>query len=153
MGESGLPMNYLHELALPAAIHRITMLEHERNEMNKKLETLYATIGQIRTELASGGRLVNEKTLDTPIVVPDELRLIKQKGQRQKRNRAYHVVQKRWSLWKEQLKTGISIHALSKAWDCDHGTILFAKKRKFKARKAWNKGNPEAFDKYWKRGK
>lgn len=141
-------MNTLHELALPAAIHRITMLEQERNEMNKKLETLYTTMAQIRTELASEGRLVKEKTLDSPLVIPDDLRLVKLKGQRQKRNRPYHVVQKRWSLWEEQLKTGISVNALAKAWGCDHGTILFAKKRNFKARKAWNKGNPEAFEKY-----
>jgi hypothetical protein len=146
-------MNTLHELALPAAIHRITMLEKERDDFNKKLEAVYTTMAQIRTELASGGRLIDKQYLTGSIVIPDELRLVKQKGQRQKRNRAYHIVQKRWSLWQEQLKTGISIHALSKAWDCDHGTILFAKKRKFKARKAWNKGNPEAFDKYWKRGK
>lgn len=138
-------MNYLHELALPAAIHRITMLERERDEFNKKLTSLYTTIGQIRSELALGGGLVKEKTLDTPIVVPDDLRLINKQGQRQKRNRAYHVVQKRWNLWAEQLKTGISVNALAKAWGCDHGTILFAKKRNFKARKAWNKGNPQNF--------
>lgn len=141
-------MNKLHELALPAAIHRITMLEKERDEFNQKLTTLYATIGQIRSELASGGRLVKETTLTSPIVIPDDLRLVKLKGQRQKRNRPYHIVQKRWSLWKEQLQTGISVNALAKAWDCDHGTILFAKKRNFTARKAWNKGNPQAFEKY-----
>lgn len=141
-------MNKMHELALPAAIHRITMLEKERDEFNKKLTALYATMGQIRTELALGGALVKEKTLDTPIVVPDDLRLINKQGQRQKKNRAYHVVQKRWNLWAEQLKTGISVNALAKAWGCDHGTILFAKKRNFTARKAWNKGNPQAFEKY-----
>lgn len=146
-------MNKLHELALPAAIHRITMLEQERNEMNKKLTSLYDTMAQIRTELASEGRLVKETTLDSPLVIPDDLRLIKQKGQKQKRNRQYHVVQKRWSLWQEQLKTGISVNALAKAWGCDHGTILFAKKRNFTARKAWNKGNPEAFEQYRKKRK
>jgi len=146
-------MNKLHELALPAAIHRITMLEQERNEMNQKLASLYATMAQIRTELASEGRLVKETTLDTPIVVPDELRHIKQKGQKHRRNREYHVVQRRWSLWKEQLKTGISVNALAKAWGCDHGTILFARKQNFTARKAWNKGNPEAFEHYRRKKK
>ena len=131
----------IHELALPAAIHRIAMLEKERDEFNKKLTALYATIGQIRSELASEGRLVAKETLDSQIVVPDELRLLKKKGQRQKRNKQYHIVQKRWSLWKEQLKTGISVNALSKIWDCDHGTILFAKKQNFTARKAYNAGN------------
>lgn len=146
-------MNQLHELALPATIHRITMLEKERDAFNEKLSGLYATIGQIRTELASEGRLVREATLDSPLVIPDDLRLIKQKGQRQKRNRQYHVVQKRWSLWQEQLKTGISVNALAKAWGCNHGTILFARKQNFTARKAWNKGNPEAFEQYRKKHK
>ena len=134
-------MNQLHELALPAAIHRITMLEKERDDFNKKLEAVYTTMSQIRTELASGGRLIDKQYLTGSIVIPDELRLVKQKGQRQKRNKQYHVVQKRWSLWQEQLKTGISVNALAKAWECDHGTILFAKKRNFTARKAWNAGN------------
>ena len=129
------------DLALPAAIHRIAMLEKERDQFNEKLDTLYATMAQIRTELASEGRLVSKPTLDTPIVVPDELRLIKQKGHNHRRNREYHVVQKRWSLWKEQLKTGISVNSLAKVWGCDHGTILFAKKRNFTARKAFNAGN------------
>lgn len=92
--------------------------------------------------------MVRETTLDIPLTIPDDLRLVKLKGQRQKRNRPYHIVQKRWALWKEQLKTGISVNALAKAWGCDHGTILFAKKRNFTARKAWNKGNPQAFEKY-----
>lgn len=146
-------MNTLHELALPAAIHRITMLEQERHLMNQKITSLYDTIGQIRSELALEGRLVKETTLDIPLTIPDDLRLVKLKGQRQKRNRAYHIVQKRWNLWKEQLKTGISVNALAKAWGCDHGTILFAKKRNFTARKAWNKGNPEAFEQYRKKHK
>lgn len=141
MGESGLPMNYMHELALPAAIHRITMLEKERDEFNKKLEAVYSTMAQIRTELASGGRLIDKQYLTGSIVIPDELRLVKREGQRQKRNRQYHIVQKRWDLWKEQLKTGISVNALAKAWGCDHGTILFARRRNFTSRKAWNAGN------------
>lgn len=129
------------------------MLEQERIELNKKLDALYATMAQIRTELASEGRLVDKTTIDSSIVVPSELRTIKIKGQRQKRNRPYHIVKKRWALWKEQLKTGISVNALAKAWDCDHGSILFAKKRNFTARKAWNKGNPEAFEQYRKKRK
>jgi len=124
------------DLALPAAIHRIAMLEKERDEFNKKLTSLYDTMAQIRTELALEGRLVAKETLDSQIVIPDELRLVTKKGQKQKRNKQYHIVQKRWSLWQEQLKTGISINALSKLWGCDHGTILFAKKQNFVARKA-----------------
>lgn len=136
----------MHELALPAAIHRITMLEQERIELNKKLDALYATMAQIRTELASEGRLVDKTTLDSPIIVPNELRTIKIKGQRQKRNRPYHIVKKRWALWKEQLKTGISVNALAKAWDCDHGSILFAKKRKFIARKCRCRANEKRLE-------
>lgn len=129
-------MNMMHELALPAAIHRITILEQERNEMNKKLETLYTTMAQIRTELASEGRLVKETTLDSPVVIPDDLRLTSIKGQRQRGNRQFHKVQKRWKLWEEQLKTGISINALAKFWGVHHTSIVNAQARKFKARKA-----------------
>ena len=129
-------MNYLHELALPAAIHRITMLEKERDEFNKKLTSLYTTIGQIRSELALGGGLVKETTLDSPVVIPDDLRLTSTKGQRQRGNRQFHKVQKRWKLWEEQLKTGISINALAKFWGVHHTSIVNAQARKFKARKA-----------------
>jgi hypothetical protein len=115
------------------------MLEKERDSFNEKLAGLYTTIGQIRSELALGGRLLREKCLDTPIVVPPELRHTRKGDQKQKGNRAYHMVQKRWDLWKEQLKTGISANALAKAWGCDHTTILFAQRQNFTAKKAWSR--------------
>ena len=129
-------MNQLHELALPAAIHRITMLERERDEFNKKLEAVYTTMAQIRTELALKTPLTGKECMGGAIIVPDELRLTSIKGRRQKGNRQYHVVQKRWGLWREQLKTGISVHALARFWGVHHTAIVHAQENKFKARKA-----------------
>ncbi|NBO26691.1 MAG: hypothetical protein EBU96_07885 [Actinobacteria bacterium] len=76
------------------------------------------------------------------IVIPDELKY--QKGDKGKpHNRGAGIVQRRWTIWKAQYETGMSINQIAKDWDCDHGSILYAKSKNWVSTgKGWHHSHP-----------
>jgi hypothetical protein len=71
------------------------------------------------------------------IPIPDEL---KYKGSNSSKpaNRSADIVQRRWTIWKAQYESGMSINEIAKDWGCDHGSILYAKSRGWRSSgKGW----------------
>jgi hypothetical protein len=71
------------------------------------------------------------------IPIPDEL---KYKGSNSSKpaNRSADIVQRRWTIWKAQYDSGMSINEIAKDWGCDHGSILYAKSRGWRSSgKGW----------------
>lgn len=71
------------------------------------------------------------------IPIPDEL---KYKGGASSKpaNRSADIVQRRWTIWKAQYESGMSINDIAKDWGCDHGSILYAKSRGWRSSgKGW----------------
>lgn len=110
----------------------------ENDPIKAYLQPLCSRIAQIEARIG----LEKAKTaepIDLPeIIVPHELRIIKGKAGKTK-NRKFEVVQKRWALWKAQHLAGIPLNAIARAWGCDHGSISYAKKHGWIARKQTRK--------------
>ena len=71
------------------------------------------------------------------IPIPDEL---KYKGSNSSKpaNRSADIVQRRWTIWKAQYDSGMSINEIARDWGCDHGSILYAKSRGWRSSgKGW----------------
>jgi len=107
----------------------------ESDPVKAYLEPLCSRIAQIEAQIG----LEKAKTaepIDLPqIIVPHELRVLKGRGGKCK-NRTFEVVQKRWNLWKAQHEAGIPMNAIARAWDCDHGSICYAKANNWIAKRS-----------------
>jgi len=128
-------MNHPQELVLAATIHRVKMCEDRIREFEQMVTTLTATMAQNRAELASKGLEKFVIGVTTPLDIPKELMPTFGKH-RAKRNRSHSTVVKRWTLWKHQLDSGMSMSELARAWGVHPTAILFAKKQNFIVRKA-----------------
>ena len=128
-------MNYPQDMVLAATIHRVKMCEDKLREFEQIVSTLTSTMAQNRAELASKGLERFVIGVTTPLDIPKEL--IPTRGKDgARRNREYSTVKKRWTLWKHQLDSGMSMSELARAWGVHRTTIMFAKKQKFIVRKA-----------------
>ena len=123
------------ELVLAATIHRVKMCEDKLREFEQMVTTLTSTMAQNRAELASQGLEKFVLGVTTPLDIPKELVPTYGKAGA-RRNREYSTVKKRWTLWKHQLESGMSMNELARAWGVHPTTILFAKKQNFIVRKA-----------------
>jgi len=128
-------MNHPQELVLAATIHRVKMCEDKLREFEQMVSTLTSTMAQNRAELASKGLERFVIGVTTPLDIPKEL--IPTRGKNgARRNREYSIVKKRWTLWKHQLDSGMSMSELARAWGVHRTTIMNAKSRNFAVRKA-----------------
>ena len=149
-----MPMNSMltAHLVLPAAIHRIKMLEERMAGQDAQITQLAGMIARAKEDGGQGqidklASIIDNirltiplKTISqhiqgghSPLEIPKEL-LPTVGKYRTRSNRTYEVVKKRWALWKTQLDSGVTPSELAKAWGCDRGTILYAIKNKFTAR-------------------
>jgi hypothetical protein len=123
------------------------------NELEKRLEAsiknfnTYADVSKgmhkYYVDLAVALALDPIKVVERECVtIPDELKY--QKGEKGKpHNRGADIVQRRWTIWKTQYETGMSISEIARAWECDHGSILYAKSKNWKATgKGWHHSHP-----------
>jgi hypothetical protein len=111
------------------------MCEDRIREFEQMVTTLTAQMAHNRTELASKGLANLVMGTATPLDIPKEL--VPTYGKyRARGNRTHSVVTKRWEIWKAQHESGISLRDIANAWGCHPTSVLNAKNRKFKARKA-----------------
>jgi len=128
-------VNHPQELVLAATIHRVKMCEDRIREFEQMVTTLTAQMAHNRAELASKGLANLVMGTATPLDIPKEL--VPTYGKyRARGNRTHSVVKKRWEIWKAQHESGISLRDIANAWGCHPTSVLNAKNRKFKARKA-----------------
>ena len=130
-----MSVNHPEELVLAATIHRVKMCEDKLREFEQMVTTLTSTMAQNRAELASKGLEKFVLGVTTPLDIPKELIPTIGKGGA-RRNREYSTVNKRWTLWKHQLDSGMSMSELARAWGVHRTTIMNAKSRNFIVRKA-----------------
>jgi len=121
------------DLALPAAIHRIKMLE-------EKIEAMEGSIAQLSVKMTQATASIMDYQMKSneieklKIMVPQELKPTNGKF-RARGNRSYHVVSQRWKIWKEQWEAGMTPRQISSAWGCDHSTVRHAIRKNFVATK------------------
>ena len=121
------------DLALPAAIHRIKMLEEKIEAMEGTIAHLSVKMTQATASMMDYQMKANEIE-KLKIMVPQELRPTNGKF-RARGNRSYPVVSQRWKIWKEQWEAGMTPLQIASAWGCDHSTIRHAIRKKFIASK------------------
>jgi len=143
-------------LVLPAAIHRIKMLEERMAGQDAQITQLAGMIARAKENGGQGqidklATIIDNirltiplKTITqhlqgghSPLEIPKEL-LPTVGKYRTRSNRTYEVVKKRWALWKTQLDAGAGVAELARAWGCDRGTVLYAIRNDFTP----SKGNP-----------
>jgi hypothetical protein len=95
-----------------------------------KLIPICNRIAQIEAQMPLKPTLNIEQAQCPKVEVPKDLRLIVGKNGKMK-NRTADVVQRRWAIWKIQSEAGIPLSAIAKAWNCDHGSICYAKKKRW----------------------
>jgi len=139
-------------LVLPAAIHRIKMLEERMAGQDQQITQLAGMIARAKEDGGQGQidkiasiidsiRLtVPIKTIaehiqggSSPIEIPKEL-LPTAGKHRARSNRTFGVVNKRWALWKVQFEAGMSPLQIAKAWGCDRSSVMYARKNRFVTR-------------------
>ena len=91
-----------------------------------KLIPICDRIAQIESQMPNKPTLPIEQATYPKVEVPQDLRLFAGKRGK-KRNRSADVVQRRWAIWKIQSEAGIPFSVIAKAWDCDHGSICYAR--------------------------
>ena len=102
------------------------------------LEPIASRIAQIEARIGLE-RAKTQGQIDLPnIIVPEELRVLKGKLGRCN-NRKYEIVRRRWALWKAQYEAGIPMNTIARAWNCDHGTIAYARSNGWKASPGWGR--------------
>jgi hypothetical protein len=111
------------------------MCEDRIREFEQMVTTLTAQMAHNRAELASKGLANLVMGTATPLDIPKEL--VPTYGKyRARGNRTHSVVKKRWEIWKAQHESGLSLRDIANAWGCHPTSVLNAKNRNFKARKA-----------------
>jgi hypothetical protein len=102
------------------------------------LEPIASRIAQIEAQIGLEKAKTNGQ-IDIPnIIVPEELRVLKGKLGRCN-NRKYEIVKRRWALWKAQYEAGVPMTTIARAWNCDHGTIAYARSNNWKASPGWGR--------------
>jgi len=125
----------VNDLVLAATIHRVKSCEDKIAQFEQLISTLTAQMAHNRAELASKGLANLVMGTTTPLDIPKEL--VPTYGKyRARGNRTHSVVEKRLEIWKAQYESGLSLRDIAKAWGCHPTSILNAKNRNFKARKA-----------------
>jgi len=102
------------------------------------LEPISSRIGQIEAQIGLEKPQTNGQMNLPKIIVPEELRVLKGKLGRCK-NRKYEIVRQRWRLWKAQYEAGIPMNTIARAWNCDHGTIAYARSNNWTASPGWGR--------------
>jgi len=92
----------------------------------RKLIPICDRIAQIESQMPNKPTLPIEQANCPTVEVPKDLRLFAGKRGK-KRNRSADIVQRRWAIWKIQSEAGIPLSVIAKAWDCDHGSICYAR--------------------------
>lgn len=104
------------------------------------LEPIASRMAQIEARIGLEKAKTNGQ-IDLPnIIVPEELRVLKGKLGRCN-NRKYEIVKRRWALWKAQYEAGIPMNTIARAWNCDHGTIAYARANGWKASPGWGRAS------------
>ena len=123
-------MKLLHEHALPATIYRVGEAEKRLKELESKVETLTQIIASVRAD-SMVSKEISQKVLPT-FEIPKDLMMTRSARNGSKRgNRKHEVVKKRWAFWKTQYDAGLTISEIAHQWGCDHGSVCYAKARKW----------------------
>jgi hypothetical protein len=140
VANQGDKMKLLHEHALPATIYRVSELEKRTKELEDNLKALNQIIYTLRSDIIVNKALGKQPEL--PIGVPEELKMKRRTRSGSPRgNRRHETVKKRWSLWKIQYESGMSMKSIANEWDCDHSSISYARSREWNPTKATPKAH------------
>lgn len=107
-------------------------------QLEKRLASLEASLSLLGQRVTSidkvADRLVKEKNIKIEVTERPVLEvsrdLLNARSSRKK-----EVVEERWGIWQELHRAGVSASEIAKAFKCDHGSVLFAKRNGFKS--AW----------------
>jgi len=121
------------DLALPAAIHRIKMLEEKLQAVEATVASLQVRANQMTASISDQGEGLGEMG-KFKIVVPNELKSTRGKFNA-RGNRSYHIVSQRWKMWRDAWQAGMTPSEIGLAWGCDHSTVRHAIRRNFIAKR------------------
>lgn len=107
--------------------YRMTVLEKKSEYHDRELTELRQLIGRLSSEALMKSAMKKPEVALPVLEVPKDISYRPQNGKKV-RNREAHVVAQRWEFWRKQYEAGMSVSMISRAWDCDHATVVYAKK-------------------------
>ena len=112
--------------------YRLDQLEKK----TRSLEESLALLGQKQLSLEKvSDHLVKSKNIKIDIVERPVLEVSKDLLKASK-SRKKEIVAERWAVWEKLDRAGVRPTEIAKAFKCDHGSVLFAKRHGFKS--SWN---------------
>ena len=112
--------------------YRLDQLEKKVRSLEESLSLL----GQKQLSLERvSDHLVKSKNIKIDIVERPVLEVSKDLLKASK-SRKKEIVAERWAVWEKLDRAGVGCTEIAKAFKCDHGSVLFAKRNGFKS--SWN---------------
>jgi len=80
-----------------------------------------------------------EKVEGPKFDIPEDLNFDRSNYTKKPANKTPDKVARRWAIWKAQHESGMRILQIAKMWGCDHGSILYARSKNWKASTGWHR--------------
>jgi hypothetical protein len=122
--------------------YRIKQLEDKLADTTESLSLLGHRVTRLTLAIEKAEKLIaNAKDIQIAVVPPPPIQIspaiLNASSKRDLRS-----VKERWAVWERMYKAGISPSEISRKFNCDHGSVLYAKRKGF--RPAWSCKEKEA---------
>ncbi|NBW14088.1 MAG: hypothetical protein EBR82_39435 [Caulobacteraceae bacterium] len=126
--ESKLPINKLIQIALDEyGSAKASAIKELINE-----EVLKQGVNRLTLAIEKAERLMaNAKDIKVAVVPPPPIE-VSPAVMDARSKRDLHSVTQRWAVWERMYKAGITPSEISRKFNCDHGSVLYARKKGFK---------------------
>jgi len=122
--------------------YRLKQLEDKLADTTETLSLLGHRVTRLTLAIEKAEKLIaNAKDIHIAVVPPPTIE-ISPSILNASHRRDLRSVTERWAVWKKMYNAGISPSEISRKFNCDHGSVLYAKRKGFKP--AWSCKEKEA---------
>lgn len=112
--------------------YRLKQLEDKLADTAESLSLLGHRVTRLTLAIEKAERLIaNAKDIKVAVVPPPPIE-VSPAVMNARSKRDLHSVTERWAVWEKMHKAGISASEISRQFNCDHGSVLYARKKGFK---------------------
>lgn len=122
--------------------YRLKQLEDKLADTTESLSLISNRVTRLTLAIEKAEKLIaNAKDIQIAVVPPPPIQISPEiLNASQKRD--LRSVKERWAVWQRMYNAGISPSEISRRFNCDHGSVLYAKRKGFKP--AWSCKEKEA---------
>jgi uncharacterized coiled-coil protein SlyX len=122
--------------------YRLKQLEDKLADTNETLSLLGHRVTRLTLAIEKAEKLIaNAKDIQIAVVPPPPIQISPAILSASHR-RDLRSVKERWAVWERMYNAGIPPSEISRKFNCDHGSVLYAKRKGFKP--AWSCKEKEA---------